>query len=136
VQGSTENKGYKTKINRMPHAYAISLTRPHEAFDLPKPFGRRVPRGIVAWNVIIAALTLVSGVCYVVLVNMGSAKSYERRNVEKRIEELRTETMMIQDKIVLLSSMQSLNTRAAELGFVPVDRLEFVNPAAKSYAMR
>lgn len=119
----------------MPNAFAISMTRPHESLGLPKPIGRRVPRGIVAWNIAIATATLACGLFYVVQVNLASTKSYELRNTEKRVDALKTETMMIQDKIVMLSSMQSLNARAAELGFVPVDRLEFVNPASKSYAL-
>lgn len=119
----------------MSHVFAISLTKPHEAFGLAKPLGRRLPQGIVAWNLGLLSLTLVCSVAYVVQVNLASAKNYELRDQQKRIDQLKTETMNMQDKIVTLSSMQSLNARAEQLGFAPIDRLEFVSAAGKTTAL-
>lgn len=119
----------------MSHAFAISLTRPHDAYGLPKSIGRRMPRGIVAWNIALVAMTVCVSIVYVVQVNLASAKSYTLREKQQKVEAVKSELMIMQDKLVTLSSMQSLNARAEQLGFAPIDRLEFLNPAAKMTAM-
>ncbi len=119
----------------MSHAFAISLTKPHEAYGLPKSIGRRLPRGIVAWNVALVAMTVCFAFAYVVQVNLASAKSYALRDTQQKVDALKAELMTMQDKIVTLSSMQSLNARAEQLGFGSIDRLEFVNPASKITAL-
>ena len=119
----------------MPAAYAISMTRPHEAFGLPKSLGRRLPRGIAAWNALFVGLSVVFAMFYIVQVNLSSSKSYELEHVQRHVDDLNTQMMITQEKIVTLSSMQSVNSRAMELGFTPVDRLQFLNPASKSYAL-
>lgn len=120
----------------MSHAFAISLTKPHEAYDLPRSIGRRLPRGIVAWNTALLVMTICLSIAYVVQVNLSSAKSYALRDTQKRIDMLKSETLIMQDKIIGLSSMQSLNARAEQLGFAPIEQLEFVNTASKSVSMR
>jgi len=119
----------------MSHAFAISLTKPHEAFGLIKPLSQRLPQGIVAWNLGLLTLTITCCVAYVVQVNLASAKNYALRDMQTKIDTLNTETMNMQDKIVTLSSMQSLNARAEQLGFAPIDKLEFVNTAGKTTAL-
>lgn len=119
----------------MPSTFAMSLTRPHEALGLPQPLARRLPQGLMAWNIAFLTLSAVMGAFYIVQVNLATSKGYDLRRVERRVDALRTENMILQDKIATMSSMQSLNARASELGFVPVERLEFVNPAGKSYAL-
>lgn len=119
----------------MPHVFALGMTRPHEALGLPQPIGRRLPQGIVAWNLLFLVLTLVFGCMYIVQVNRATAKGYALRAVEKRVESLQTEQVLLQDKIANVSSLQSLTTKAAELGFHPAEGLEFVNIVGSSYAL-
>ncbi len=119
----------------MPNAYAIAMTKPHEALGLPQPLGRRLPHGLVGWNLALAAATLVCGVIYVVEVNAAAVKGYRLGQAEKRVETLQTEMLAIQNKAAAVSSLQQLTARAAELGMAPVDKLEFLNPAAKNYAL-
>ena len=95
-----------------------------------------MPRGLCGWNLILLGLTITLGLVYVVLVNAASSKSTMYRNVEKRVETLKNETTILQDSILALSSLQALDGRARELGFVPIDRIEFVNPAANAFAMK
>jgi hypothetical protein len=111
------------------------MTKPHESLGLHQPIGRRLPRGMTAWNLLIATVTLVSGVIYIVQVNAATTKGYSLRTLDTRVEQLKNETMIMQDKIATLSSMQALSDRATQLGFVPIDKLEFVDPSHKSYAM-
>lgn len=111
------------------------MTRPHERFGLPVPLGRRLPQGIVGWNVLIAAGSLALVVAYVFQVNLASSRSFALRDVEHKVDSLKIDVMALEDKTATLSSVQMLKDRAAQLQFVPVDRQEFVNPASKSYAV-
>lgn len=124
----------KNKIS-MPNAFAVTMTRPHEALGLPQPFARRLPQGIVAWNLVALCATVLLSVLYVVQVNMAAAKGYALRDVQAKVDALSTENLKLQDKIATLSSLQSVSMRATELGFQPVDRLEFLDVTRLSYAM-
>lgn len=119
----------------MPNAYAIAMMKPHETLGLPQPLGRRLPQGLMGWNLALAIATLVCGIVYVVEVNAVAAKGYRLGQAEKRVETLKTETLAIQNKAATVTSIQQLTARAAELGMQPVDRLEFLSPAAKNYAL-
>ncbi|MBI5655174.1 hypothetical protein HZC53_06010 [Candidatus Uhrbacteria bacterium] len=119
----------------MSNSYAISMTRPHEALGLPKPLGRRLPQGLVGWNMFLAVLTMVCGMVYIVQVNASTSKGYELSQAEKRVDSLKVETLSLQNKAATLTSLQQLSARAAELGLKPVDGIDFVNPAAKNYAL-
>jgi len=111
------------------------MTRPHEALGLPQPIGRRLPQGIVAWNLAVAVATLVFVCAYVVQVNAAAAKGYALRDVQKQVDTLKMDSIQLQDKIASDSSFQALSTRASALGFVPIERLSFVNATGKAYAM-
>ncbi len=114
----------------------MTMTRPHEALGLRAPIGRRLPHGLAAWNLCIVVLTTMFALGYVVRVNATSASGFRFREAEKRVESLRTETMAMQDKLASLSSLQELATKADGNGYVPVDTLDFVNLASRSYAKK
>ncbi|MFZ2804272.1 MAG: hypothetical protein WA001_03540 [Patescibacteria group bacterium] len=111
------------------------MTRPREALGLRQPLGRRLPQGIVAWNIAVAAATLVFVCAYVVQVNTAAAKGYALRTVQTQVDGLNTDTLTLQDQIASQSSLSALATRATALGFAPVNHLSFVNPIHSSYAM-
>lgn len=114
----------------MSHDFTMTMKQPHIALGLHQPIGRRLPQGVLAWNVGLLALSIALGCFYIVQVSFSMSKGYALRDAEKKVDALKTETMTLQDKVATLSSMQALNARATELGFVPVDRLEYVAPAA------
>jgi hypothetical protein len=120
----------------MSHLYAMSLTKPHEALGLPQPLAFRLPQGLQAWNLFVFGLILALGAVYIVQVNLATSKGYALMSVEKKVEGLQTENLILQDKIATMSSIQSLNARATELGLAPAEKLEFVNPVVGAYAMR
>jgi hypothetical protein len=111
------------------------MTNPHEALGIPQTLGRKLPQGVVAWNILVATASLVLGVGYIVQVNMASAKGYDLQTVQRKVDTLKTETTVLQDKVASLSSIQALNDRASQLGFVPVTQIQYVSPVAKSYAL-
>jgi hypothetical protein len=124
----------KTKSKNMSRTFAMTMARPHERLGLPQPLGRRIPAGVVGWNVLIAIVMLGLIVGYVVQVNRAAARGFKLRDMEKRVEALTTEVTSFDDRVSQLSSIQALSERATMLGFVPIDRLEFVRPGGTSYA--
>jgi len=119
----------------MAHLYALSMTRPHETLGLPQPFGRRLPQGMTAWNMTISVATILSIAAYIVIVNTSAAKGYSLRKAEQNVEALKTETTILQNTMVTLSSMRQLSDSASAMGLIPTDRVEYVTPAAASYAL-
>jgi len=119
----------------MSSAYAISMTRPHEALGLPQPLGRKLPHGLAAFNLILAAVTLACGLAYIVEVNAATSKGYALSQAQQRVDDLKTQTLSLQNKAATLTSLQQLTARASEMGFVPVEKVLFVNPASRNYAL-
>ncbi len=119
----------------MSHAFAISMTKPHEALGLPQPIGRRLPHGIAGWNIAIAATTVAMMCFYVVSINASATRAYNLRNSQRRVDGLKTNVAVLQSTFVSESSLRSLSDRASQLGLVPVDNLEFINPTGGSYAL-
>lgn len=119
----------------MSHEFAMTMKQPHIALGLRQPIGRRLPQGVLAWNVGLLTLSIAMGCFYIVQVSFSMSKGYALRDVEKRVDGLKTETMTLQDKVATLSSMQALNARATELGFVPVDQVEYVTPSPAAVAV-
>ncbi len=111
------------------------MIRPHEALGLPQPIGRKLPRGLVAWNLAIAALTIACSVVYVIVVNAAASKGYDLSKAESRVDSLNIDAMALQNKAAAMSSIQQLTGEASQLGFVAVDKVEYVNPAQKNYAL-
>jgi len=120
----------------MSRTLALAMTRPHERFGLPLPLGRRLPQGIVGWNVLVAAATVALVAAYIFQVNLASSRAFALRDVERQVDGLKTEVMALEDKTATLSSVQAMTERATQLGFIPAERLEFVNPASRSYALK
>ncbi|MCI0479301.1 hypothetical protein L0Y59_02045 [Candidatus Uhrbacteria bacterium] len=112
------------------------MTRPHERLGLPQPIGRRLPQGVLGWNMVVAALTLMCVFGYVVQVNRAASRGYALRDVEKDVASLRSDVMRLEDTVAKLASVQALTERATALGFVPVRSIEYANPAAASMALR
>ncbi len=111
------------------------MTRPHEALGLPQPWARKLPQGLSALNAVLALITVACGLAYIVLVNTATTKGYTLAQAQQRLDSLKTDTLTLQNKAETMTSMQQLTSNAAALGFVPVDKVQFVNPARKNYAL-
>lgn len=119
----------------MPHAYAMSMTRPDEALGLRVPLARRLPSGVVAWNILLFTVSAALCVAYVILVNTSATKGYALRDLEKKVDGLKSETLQLQDTVVTGSSLSALSDRATRLGLVPLDRVDYVEVSNPSYAL-
>ena len=114
----------------------MTMTRPHEALHLRRPIGRRLPTGLAAWNIGILLCTAVLGLIYVIRVNATSDMSFQVSNAQKQVDDLRTQTMGMQDKLASLSSLQELAIKASGNGYVPVDSEQFISLGANNVAMK
>ena len=123
------------KQKSMSHAFVISMTRPHEALGLRQPVGRRLPQGLAGWNLALFAVSLLLVGAYIVQVNSAAAKAYQLRDMQSHVDELRTEATILQNQYVAETSLRAISEKASQLGFVPVDSIQYVNPSAGSYAM-
>lgn len=114
---------------------ALAMTHPHERLGLPQPIGRRLPTGVVGWNIVILAFTFIFAIFYIVQVNRAATRGFALHDVERHVEATQTQVMALEDSIAVLSSMQAMSERADQMGYVAIDRLEFASAADESYAM-
>ncbi len=120
----------------MSRAYALTMTRPHERFGLAQPFGRQLAQHpYVGWYVALWAVALVFAFTYMSFMITASAKGFQLRDVERRLERLQTEARALETEVATKSSIQQLSNRASQLGFVPVQQIVAVNAAGHSYAL-
>lgn len=117
-------------------SYALTMTRPHERFRLAKPLAREwAAHPYLGWHVACWALLIAACFTYVSFMITASAKGFQLRDVEHRLERLRTDSRALETQVATLSSVQGLSDRARTLGFVSVDRVASINAAGNSYAL-
>jgi len=112
------------------------MTRPHERLGMKKPLVRRLPNRYAMASAITFGAVLIMAIGFIVQVNQSAARGFILRDVEQKIENLRTEVLILEDKAARLSSVASLGQRADELGLVPVSYVKYVHAASKSYALK
>ena len=119
----------------MSHSYALTMTKPHERFGMTQSLGRRLAQEpYLAWYVLLWVLLLVSGFTYVSFMITASAKGFQLRDVQSRLERLQTDSRALETQVASLSSIQQLSDRAEHAGFVAVQRVDSVNAVGHSYA--
>lgn len=120
----------------MSRVYALTMTRPHEHFGMALPWSRRLAQHpSLGWVVALWTVALLSAFTYVSFMITASAKGFQLRDVERRLERLHTESRALETNVASLSSIQQLSERAQDLGFVPVSRVASINVAGHSYAL-
>ncbi|MBD3251609.1 hypothetical protein GF380_04125 [Candidatus Uhrbacteria bacterium] len=111
------------------------MTKPHETLGLPQPVGRQIAQHTsVAWYVLIWLLIFGMTLTYVGFITTSSARGFQLRDAEQRLERLQSEARALEMEVAKVSSIGAMATRAQDLGFVVVNRVETVNAAGHSYA--
>jgi hypothetical protein len=111
------------------------MTKPHERFGMTQSLGRRLAQEpYLAWYVVLWVLLLVSGFTYVSFMITASAKGFQLRDVQSRLDRLQTESRALETQVASLSSIQQLSDRAHQAGFIAVQRVDAVNAVGHSYA--
>ena len=120
----------------MSHALALTLKRPHEAFNLPLPIGRRLGTiGKGTWVALMVFLTLACGGVYVYQVNQAAAKSYLLRDLESRRDRLQETVGALDTQVAELRSMKAMQERIKGLGYIPIENPQFLEVARNAYAL-
>lgn len=115
----------------MSHAYAIALP-----FALPTPVGRRVEIAAKrSWAIIFLFGAIACMAYQVFLMNHTASKGYALRDSEKQLGQLQAAVMTYENRAAELQALHTVETRIEGMGYVPVDRMEFVDVTRGSYAM-
>lgn len=120
-------------------SFAFTLPRPHEAFGIPVPTMRKLgndglQRGLSF--LILAGAIISCLVFYVVLVNAGASKSFTLRTLDRRMERLQETTSDLDEQVVRLQAIQSIKDRVTGMGYIPIDRYEYIDVKQGAYAMK
>lgn len=111
----------------MSRTLAISLKRPHEQLGLPMPITRRladVQSG--TWMALLIGGIIACAGVYIYQVNAAASKSFELRQLEKKVERLQDSVSSLDYKITELRSIHSLETRIEGLGYVPATNVRYL----------
>lgn len=112
------------------------MTRPHERFQLSMPLARQMAQHpYLGWYVGLWILIIAFGFTYLSFLITSSAKGFQMRDVEHRLERLQTDARALETQVATLSSIQHMSDQARAMGFVAVDRVESINVAGTSYAL-
>lgn len=120
-------------------SFAFTLPRPHEAFGIPAGVSRRVGATSLQWGMgflLLGGTTIACLIFYVFLVNAGASKSFTLRTLDRKVERLQETTSALEEQVVRLQAIQSVEERVKGLGYVPVDRYEYIDIPRPSYALK
>ncbi len=119
----------------MYRAYALTMTKPHETLGLPQPLRCQIAQhASVAWYVLMWAMICGLLLTYIGFITTSAARGFQLRDAEYRLERLQSEARALEMEVAQVSSIHAMSTRASDLGFVAVNRIESVNVAGHSYA--
>lgn len=116
-------------------AYALTMTKPHEKMGLPVPFIRQLTRHVpFFWTLMVWVMIVGCLLTYAGLITASSARGFQLRDAENRMERLQSQARSLEMDVARASSINTMATRAKNMGFVAVSNAESVNVAGGSYA--
>jgi len=105
-------------------------------FVLPTPVGRKIEIAARRSWAIVFAIGAVACMGYqVFLMNSTASKGYTLRNLEKRLDGLHATVMTLENRAAELQALHTIENRIQGMGYVTVDRMEFVDVTRGSYAL-
>lgn len=113
----------------MHRTFALTLNRPSDALGLPTSMSRRFARtGIhpAVWVMLLVAVSLFSIGFYVFQVSTSAQKTFTMRNLEKQSDRLEEVVAQLDQQVIREQAMNQLQTRVKEMGYIPVDKYEFI----------
>ena len=116
-------------------AYALTMTKPHEALGLPQPIVRQIAQNAsLMWYVLIWVMIFGLVLTYIGFITASSARGFQLRDAERRVERLQSEARALEVEVARVSSIDAMAARAEDMGFVAVGHIESVNAGGNSYA--
>ncbi|RIL01234.1 hypothetical protein DCC77_01705 [Candidatus Uhrbacteria bacterium] len=123
------------KSSNTMRTYALTMTKPHEKLGLPLPLARQIAQhAYLGWYLAIWFLLFGLAITYIGFITASSAKGFQLRDAERRVERLGTESRQLEMQVASLSSIQAMTEQASKNGFVAVDAIQTINAAGHSYA--
>lgn len=89
-----------------------------------------------SFRIFLIILTVVVGILYVIQTTGVSTKGYQISELEHQLGALEHETKKLDVQIAEHSSIQSIETRLAELQMVPADKMVYLSSGAAQVAKR
>jgi hypothetical protein len=120
----------------MARSHVSALRQPHLALGLSLAPGRKLEKAARnAWIGVFLVLSFFVMAIQVFQMNKAATKGYALRDQEKRLEQLKATVADLEDKAAKNQALYSIETRVQGLGYVPVDRMEFLDVTRGSYAI-
>ena len=121
----------------MARSHVSALRQPHLALGLSLAPGRKLEKAARnAWIGVFLVLSFFVMAIQVFQMNKAATKGYALRDQEKRLEQLKAAVAELEDKAAKNQALYSIEARIQGLGYVPVDRMEFLDVTRGSYAVR
>lgn len=119
----------------MSRSFAISLTSPHAALGLPVSKGKKLELAAKkTWIAIMIGLTVFFIGTYLYQVNRAASKSFVLTSLEKDMERLEVTVADLENASAEMQALANVEERLRDMGYVSVDRMEFVD-VPRGYAL-
>ncbi len=112
-----------------PRSFAFTLRRPTEALGLPMPVSRRIDPSAMHRTLamgVLAVIFFTSVGIYVSSIGSAAQRTVELRTLERQLESVKEIVADLDQKIAREQAMPAVEARVKALGFVPIDRSEYV----------
>lgn len=120
----------------MSRAHMLTLRRPHEAFCLPMPVGKRISQRSHALGFVVCLVaTVVLAGTYIYHVNSAATKTFTLRSLEQRLEKLQGTVSDLENGLAKEQSLHNVGRRVEGRGYVRAERIEYIEASASGYAL-
>lgn len=89
----------------------------------------------MTWVFLLVSATVAMVAVYVFQVNMAANKGFTLRDLQTRLDRLNDTVAVLESQAAELQTVKAVEERVKDLGYVPVDRMEFMNVPHTAYAM-
>lgn len=87
-------------------------------------------------NIFLSTLVVGLFVGYLAINNQAAANGFTVRSLEKKIAELRDQGNRLDLQIVAWQAMNNVERQVVELGFVPVEQLDYISATPATVAIK
>lgn len=120
----------------MARSHVTVLRQPHLALGLSLAPGRKLEKAARnSWIGLFLVLSFLAMALNVYQMNKAATKGYTLRDQEKRLERLKATVAELEDKAAKTQALYAIEARVKDLGYVRVDRMEFLDVTRGSYAV-
>jgi hypothetical protein len=114
----------------------MALKHPHLTLGMPVPVGRRIGEaGKIGWMIFVGTALVACLGTYIFVVNASAKKGDELRAQETKLERLKETVSVLESQTAEMQSIHALESQISELGYVPVEQVQFID-AARGIAMK